>query len=274
MQRNVAADFFAAASGRLDDPFLIDADTTITYRTFYERVRQFAGALDTAGARPGDRVLVQVEKSPEAVALYLACLWAGAVHVPLNPTFTADERTYFIDDSRPAVVVVDPAVAVDATWLTLAADGTGTLVERAASATPRSKPMPRADDDLAAILYTSGTTGRPKGAALTHEGLRRNARALHDTWRFGPSDHLVHALPLFHVHGLFVALHCALLAAIPVTFLRRFDVDTVIDGFVNGTVFMGVPTHYARLCDSERLTPGACATMRLFTCGSAPLTET
>ncbi|MEM1335542.1 MAG: AMP-binding protein [Actinomycetota bacterium] len=136
-----------------------------------------------------------------------------------------------------------------------------------------AEPVDRDDDDLAAILYTSGTTGRPKGAALTQAGLRANARALHDTWRFGPDDHLVHGLPIFHVHGLFVALHCALLSAIPVTFLRRFDVDTVLDAFDVGTVFMGVPTHYARLCASPRLTAERCSTMRLFTCGSAPLTE-
>ena len=116
-------------------------------------------------------------------------------------------------------------------------------------------------------------TGRPKGAALTHDGLRHNARALHDAWHFTPDDHLIHTLPLFHVHGLFVALHCALLSAIPMTFLRRFDPDTVIDALATGTVLMGVPTHYARLCNSPRLSADACSTMRLFTCGSAPLTE-
>ena len=164
-----------------------------------------AAALVDAGAQPGDRVLVQVEKSPEAVALYLACLWAGAVHVPLNPAFTTDERRYFIDDAEPAVIVVDPSMAEDPTWLTLDPVGGGSLARRTVVA-PVTEPVERSDDDLAAILYTSGTTGRPKGAALTHEGLRANAHALHDTWHFTPDDHLIHGLPIFHVHGLFVAL--------------------------------------------------------------------
>ena len=269
---NIAAEFHAAAIDRLEAPFLLDGKRTWTYGEFFDQVRVFAAALVDAGAQPGDRVLVQVEKSPEAVALYLACLWAGAVHVPLNPAFTTDERRYFIDDAEPAVIVVDPSMAEDPTWLTLDPVGGGSLARRTVVA-PVTEPVERSDDDLAAILYTSGTTGRPKGAALTHEGLRANAHALHDTWHFTPDDHLIHGLPIFHVHGLFVALHCALLSAIPVTFLRRFDVDAVLDGFAKGTVFMGVPTHYARLCASPRLTAERCASMRLFTCGSAPLTE-
>ena len=271
--RNVALEFVDAARDRLDHAFLIEPDRTRTYGDVFDRARAMAAVLIDAGAEPGDRVLVQVEKSPDAVALYLACLWAGTAHVPLNPAFTADERAYFVQDAEPAVVVVDPGTDGDAGWLTLGTEGDGTLAERADAARPLGEPVDRADDDLAAILYTSGTTGRPKGAALTHDGLRRNARALHGAWHFSPTDHLIHALPLFHVHGLFVALHCALLSAIPVTFLRRFDVDAVIDGLEPGTVFMGVPTHYARLCGSPRLTPSACSTMRLFTCGSAPLTE-
>ncbi|MEO0493206.1 MAG: AMP-binding protein [Actinomycetota bacterium] len=270
---NIAAEFLAAAAGRLDAPFLIDGERTWTYGEFFDRVRSQAAALAEAGARPGDRVLVQVEKSPDAVALYIACLWAGTAYVPLNPAFTADERRYFIDDAEPTVIVVDPAMAEDPAWLTLGPDGDGSLIARAAGVPPMAEPVDRDTDDLAAILYTSGTTGRPKGAALTHTGLRANAHALHDTWSFTGDDHLVHGLPIFHVHGLFVALHCALLSAIPVTFLRRFDVDAVLDAFDVGTVFMGVPTHYARLCRSPRLTPERCASMRLFTCGSAPLTE-
>lgn len=272
--RNFAADLLAAAGDRPEAPFLTDDDgRTQTYGEFFDRVRGFAAVLAEAGATPGDRVVVQVEKSPEAVALYVACLWAGTAHVPLNPSFTADERAYFVDDATPAVVVVDPASATDPAWLTLAADGTGTLIDRAARLEPMADPAERADDDLAAILYTSGTTGRPKGAALTHEGLRANARSLHGAWHFTADDRLVHALPIFHVHGLFVALHCAMLSAIPVRFLRRFDPDAVIDALATGTVFMGVPTHYGRLCNTDRLTPATCAAMRLFTCGSAPLTE-
>ena len=271
--RNLAVDFLDVASARFDAPFLIEADRSFTYGSFYDRVRAFAAVLAESEARPGDRVVVLVEKSPDAVALYVACLWAGTIHVPLNPAFTIDEVRYFLEDAEPAVVVVDPSLATDPAWLTLDSNGTGTLADRANTADHFDEPAHRADDDLAAILYTSGTTGQPKGAALTHDALRRNARALHDHWRFTPDDRLVHALPLFHVHGLFVALHCAMLSAIPVTFLRRFDIKAVIDGFENGTVFMGVPTHYGRLCSSPQLTPQACAGMRLFTCGSAPLTE-
>lgn len=272
--RNFAADLLAAAGARPDGDFLIAVGgPSITYGAFFDRVRSYARALADAGAAPGDRVLVQVEKSPEAVALYVACLWSGTVHVPLNPAFTAEERAYFIDDATPAVVVVDPGHATDPAWLTLDADGRGSLPHRAALGSPMADPVDRADDDLGAILYTSGTTGRPKGAALTHEGLRANARALHGAWHFSPTDRLVHALPIFHVHGLFVALHCAMLSAIPVRFHRRFDADAVIDDLAAGTVFMGVPTHYGRLCANERLTAPACSSMRLFTCGSAPLTE-
>ena len=271
---NFATDLLEAAVGRMARVFLTDDDgTELTYGAFFDQVQRVAGALIGAGAEPGDRIVVQVEKSPDAVVLYVACLWAGAVHVPLNPAFTADERAYFIADATPSVVVVDPHHATDPTWLTLAPDGTGSLTDRSAEIEPLRAPVTRADDDLAAILYTSGTTGRPKGAALTHDGLRANARSLHGAWHFSADDRLVHGLPIFHVHGLFVALHCAMLSAIPVRFHRRFDPDAVIDDLTDATVFMGVPTHYRRLCATERLTPHVCASMRLFTCGSAPLSE-
>ncbi|GJM38300.1 MAG: malonyl-CoA synthase [Acidimicrobiales bacterium] len=207
---------------------------------------------------PGDRVLVAAEKSPDAVALYLACLHAGAVHAPLNPVFTADEQAYFVDDASPALTVGPNAIPIE------------TLVDDARRAAP-ARVVPRSDDDLAALLYTSGTTGRPKGAALTHANLRHNARALHEAWRFDPADHLIHSLPLFHVHGLFVALHCSMLSAIPMTFLRRFEVDAVIDALADATVLMGVPTHYHRLLGDDRFDRARTSGMRLFTCGSAPL---
>lgn len=250
-----------AARDRLDAAALIEPQgATLTYRELFDRAARLASVLAERGAGPGDRVVVQVEKSPDAVALYLACLHAGAVHTPLNPAFTDDELAYFIDDAEPAVVVADGHTAI------------GDLVAAAAAALP-ADPVARADDDLAALLYTSGTTGRPKGAALTHANLRHNAWALHDAWRFGPDDHLVHSLPLFHVHGLFVALHCSMLAAIPMTFLRRFDVDAVIAALPAATVLMGVPTHYHRLLDDDRLDRELVAGMRLFTCGSAPLPD-
>lgn len=271
---NFATDLLDAAAGHMTGVFLTDDDgTTLTYGAFFDRVRRFAGVLVAAGATPGDRIVVQVEKSPDAVVLYVACLWAGAVHVPLNPGFTADERSFFVEDSLPSVVVVDPAHATDPTWLTLAPDGSGSVRDRSEEISPLIAPVSRHNGDLAAILYTSGTTGRPKGAALTHESLRANARSLHGAWHFSAADRLVHGLPIFHVHGLFVALHCAMLSAIPVRFHRRFDADAVIDDLADATVFMGVPTHYRRLCANDRLTPEVCASMRLFTCGSAPLSE-
>lgn len=254
---------------------------SFSYGEVFARAARFARVLADAGARPEERVLACVDKSADAVALYLACLYAGAVHVPLNPAFTDDELAYFLDDAEPAVAVVDPSRA-DAVRgfaggrrpavLTLADDQTGSLADLAAEA----EPLPvarRQGSDLAALLYTSGTTGKPKGAALTHDSLRLNSQALHRAWRFGPGDRLIHSLPLFHVHGLFVALHCAMESAIPVVLLPRFDPETVVDELRRSTVFMGVPTHYRRLLDAPGFGRVACAGMRLFTCGSAPLPE-
>jgi len=266
----------------------------ISYGETFERAARFARVLAEAGAGPGERVMVCVDKSVDAVAAYLACLHSGAVHVPLNPAFTDDELAYFLADAEPSVAVVDPWRAdavrrlcrsagrsgaemeaerghrLHTEVLTLAGDGTGSLVDQAAVATP----LPIAErhgTDLAALLYTSGTTGKPKGAALTHAGLRLNSRALHSAWRFGPDDRLIHSLPLFHVHGLFVALHCAMESAIPVAFLPRFDPGAVVAEMHDATVFMGVPTHYRRLLDTPGFDKRACAGMRLFTSGSAPL---
>ncbi|MEM7139407.1 MAG: AMP-binding protein [Actinomycetota bacterium] len=248
------------AQGRLDAPAIVEPAAAISYADLFDRAARLAGALAERGAGPGDRVVVQVDKSPDAVALYLACLHAGTVHTPLNPAFTADELAYFIDDADPAVVIARDHVTLDE------------LATAAEDADPLSI-VDRADHDLAAILYTSGTTGKPKGAALTHANLRHNARALHDAWAFGPDDHLIHSLPLFHVHGLFVALHCAMLAGIQMTFLRRFDTTAVIDALDDATVLMGVPTHYHRLLADDRFDRDRTAGMRLFTCGSAPLPQ-
>ncbi|MDW3220352.1 MAG: AMP-binding protein [Acidimicrobiales bacterium] len=249
----------AAADHRLDAPALVEpGGPTITYGALFDRAARLARVLADRGVTPGDRVLVTTDKSPDTVALYLACLHAGAVHTPLNPAFTADEQAYFVGDADPALTVGPGAIPLE------------TLVDEARRATPATV-VPRDDHDLAALLYTSGTTGRPKGAALTHANLRHNAFALHEAWRFEPDDHLIHSLPLFHVHGLFVALHCSLLSAVPMTFLRRFDVDAVIEALADATVLMGVPTHYHRLLGDDRFDRSRTAGMRLFTCGSAPL---
>jgi malonyl-CoA/methylmalonyl-CoA synthetase len=209
-------------------------------------------------ARPGDRVLVQVDKSPAAVALYLACLRAGLILVPLNTAYTETELDYFREDAQPAVEV-DNA-------------GLRALCEAAAAAEPgRIAEVSR--DDVAAILYTSGTTGRPKGAMLSHGNLSSNATTLHRLWGFVDGDVLLHALPIYHVHGLFVALNTALLNASTILFLEKFDTLSVLEKMPEATVMMGVPTFYTRLLASPGFGPEQVGHMRLFISGSAPLTE-
>ncbi len=280
MNNNFAAVLQLRAAARLRSPCLVvPGGPTLNYAELFDLADHLSGALASVGAHPGDRVLVQVDKSATAVALYLACLGAGTVHVPLNPSFTLAEVEYFIADCEPAVIVCPTeraqaiaALASTAKVLTLDADGSGTLTSAAESAAPLAV-VDRDEHDLAALVYTSGTTGRPKGSMVTHANLRHNAEALYSTWNFTPDDVLLHSLPIFHVHGLFVALHCAMLGAIPIHLLPRFSVDAVIDLIPESTVMMGVPTHYSRLMADPRFDAKLCAEMRLFTSGSAPLTS-
>lgn len=240
---------------------------------------RFARALQAEGAKPGDRIAVQVDKSPEAIFLYLACLKAGLVYLPLNTGYELEEVRYFVSDAEPSVFVTSDAArpkiadALGATpVLTLNADGSGTLVAAGAAFTDESVAIcPRDDDDLASIIYTSGTTGRPKGAMLSHGNLSSNARTLHRIWGFVPGDVLLHALPIYHVHGLFVATHCVLLNGSHMIFLESFDAPTVIELLPKATVMMGVPTFYTRLLDDPTFTADVCASVRLFVSGSAPL---
>jgi malonyl-CoA/methylmalonyl-CoA synthetase len=241
---------------------------------------RLAHVLAMRGVVPGDRVAVQVEKTVEAVALYLACLRAGAVYLPLNTAYTLSELTYFIEDSEPTLIVCDPARkealatvagAGRAGIETLDAAGTGSLVDLAAGKPDNFPAVHCWPGDLAAILYTSGTTGRSKGAMLSHENLASNARTLVETWRFTPRDVLLHALPIYHTHGLFVAINTALLACASMIFLPKFDVGEVVRLLPRATVMMGVPTFYTRLVNDPRLTRGATSHMRLFISGSAPL---
>jgi malonyl-CoA/methylmalonyl-CoA synthetase len=271
---NLIDTFHAAAAGRLDEPFLCESGRPdSSYRDVFRRAEAMAAVLFDHGVTPGDRILVRVDKSRDAVALYLACLHAGSVHVPLNPAFTRDELAYFVADAEPALVVLDDARLAYAPNH-IRTTGLGELVADAVETVDSSvAATTRTGADLAALLYTSGTTGRPKGAALTHDSLRHNARALHRAWRFDTDDRLLHSLPIFHVHGLFVALHCAMLSAIPVTFLPRFDIDAVIGALPDSTVFMGVPTHYTRLLADPRFDRARTAGVRLFTSGSAPLPD-
>ena len=276
-ETNLIAHILSVAAAGGDKPFLIEAGRArLTFAQLEERTARLAARLVQLGGTPGARIVVQVDKSVEAVLLYLATLRAGMVFVPLNTAYTAAELEYFIGDAEPAVVVCRPAdegavrsVAGSASVVTLGTDGTGSLLDDL----PREGAVlaERGADDLAAILYTSGTTGRSKGAMLTHANLLSNALTLKDLWRWSSDDVLIHILPIYHVHGLFVALHGALLAGASVLFHQGFDPAAVIADFASATVLMGVPTHYTRLLDAPELTPGACAHMRLFISGSAPL---
>ena len=263
--------------------FLRGDRRSLAYGDLDVETGRYAAALDACGLRPGDRVVVQVGKSVEFVLLYLACLRAGAVFVPLNPAYTRAELDYFLGDASPRVLVCDPAAAAAqdlpalaadkgvAHCLTLGTDGRGSLPEAAAALPPATEVVARGRDDLAAILYTSGTTGRSKGAMITHGNLISNALVLHEYWGWVPGDVLLHALPVFHVHGLFVALHCALFNGSEVIFLDAFDPARLVAEMPAASVLMGVPTFYVRLLDTPGFDRSLSDGMRLFISGSAPL---
>ena len=251
---------------------------TWTYGDLTRWSRLMAGALQSLGVVPGDRVLVQVDKSAHAVALYLGCLRLGAVYVPLNTAYTDAEVDYFVGDAEPKVYVRrddDGArfASVPMSIVTLGAEGAGSLTDVATEAEPFTGIVGREPGDIAAIVYTSGTTGRSKGAMLTHHNLDSSARVLTSAWGWRDDDVLLHALPIFHVHGLFVALHCALLNATPMIFLPRFDAARVAAALPHASVMMGVPTFYTRLLEHPEVDRQRCAGVRLFVSGSAPLTE-
>ena len=252
----------------------------ITGAALLERAGQMAAELLAQGVEPGDRVAVQVEKSHENVALFLGALQAGAVYLPLNTGYTMAELDYFIGDAEPRVMVADPANAAalaplverrGGRVLTMDREGRGTLADGADLRQPASTVSSAGPDHIAAILYTSGTTGRSKGAMLSHNNLWSNTQALIQTWGFTGDDVLIHALPLFHTHGLFVALDICLATGAKIILLPKFDAEEVIDLMRDATVLMGVPTFYTRLLANPRLTAEATAHMRLFISGSAPL---
>ncbi len=277
LYRRLAGRFPAAATR-----FLETADGAVTtYGDLERETAKLANALVGLGVEPGDRVAVQVDKSPRALFLYLACVRAGAVYLPLNTAYTLAELAYFIGDAEPSVVVCRPSVREAVAALpeaagvraveTLDADGSGSLADRAAAESAAFADVPRAADDLAAILYTSGTTGRSKGAMLTHENLWSNAEVLVDYWRFTGDDVLIHALPIYHTHGLFVATNTILAAGASMIFLPKFDAREVLSLMPRATSMMGVPTFYTRLLEMPELDREATRTMRLFVSGSAPL---
>ena len=252
-----------------------------TWRDLDHASARMANLLASLALPEGSRVAVQVEKSVEAMVLYLATLRAGCVFLPLNTAYQSSEIEYFIGNAEPAVVVCTPGnfgwvskIAFTAGTqhvFTLGDDRTGSLLERAAHHADQHQPVARTADDLAAILYTSGTTGRSKGAMLTHGNLLSNAVMLKDYWGWVPGDVLIHALPIFHVHGLFVAIHAALLNGSKMIWLAKFEPKAAISAMARATVFMGVPTLYVRMLAEPGLTREAVQNMRLFISGSAPL---
>ncbi len=271
---------FGAHSGR-SDPFLITAaGEALSYDVFLRMSARFAHALVAAGLTPGDRLALQVQKSPEALAIYAACAQTGVVFLPLNTAYTVSELTYFIENSGAKLILCDPARAadlapvaagLDAKVMTMDASGQGSFAESAASLPETFETVARSEDDLAAFLYTSGTTGRSKGAMLSQGNLLSNAQTLVNLWRFEADDVLLHALPVFHTHGLFVASNVMLLAGGAMIFLPKFDLEDVIAQLPRATTMMGVPTFYTRLLGDDRFDRALTSHMRLFISGSAPL---
>lgn len=266
------------AIGDADAAFLTVPDgPTLTYGQVAERSAQLAGALAAAGVKRGDRVVVQVDKSVDAIALYLGCLRSDVVFVPINTAYTDAEVQYFVDNAGASLLVCSPARSNDLSDVadrveSLGTDRSGSLADLAGLAEPFNDVVDVAADDVACILYTSGTTGRSKGAMLTHASLLVNGQALHQLWAFEPGDVLLHILPVFHVHGLFVALHCAMLNGSEVIFCPGFDTMQVRSLLPMATVMMGVPTHYIRLLADPDFGSGDTENIRLFTAGSAPMT--
>ena len=271
---------FGQHAGR-DTPFLHLPDgSTLSHAAFLDRAARLANALTALGLRTGDRVALQIDKSPDALALYAACVRAGLVFLPLNTAYTAAEVSYFVSNSGAKLLICDPVKAdslapvaqeAGAALQSLDAAGGGTLAELASSQPTDFTTVDREGDDLAAFLYTSGTTGRSKGAMMTQTNLLSNAATLKDLWRFTSTDVLLHALPIFHTHGLFVATNVMLLAGGAMIFLPKLDVDQLIRHMPQATALMGVPTFYTRLLDHPDFTRDLTRHMRLFISGSAPL---
>jgi malonyl-CoA/methylmalonyl-CoA synthetase len=282
MNENIYAILAARFPADADAPCLVLPEgKTCSYADLERESARYASLLVETGLKKGDRVAAQVEKSPEALFLYLGCVRAGLVFLPMNPAYQRGEVEYFLNDAKPGVFVCRPEAHEQAQELAWAARvphvhdlgerGTGSLVSAAAEMPDRFATVACSGGDLAAILYTSGTTGRSKGAMLSHRNLASNGLVLHRVWGFRPGDVLLHMLPTFHVHGLFVATHCALLNGSPILFEPKFEPQRALRLMRQATVFMGVPTYYTRLLLDPGLTREACTHMRLFISGSAPL---
>lgn len=254
-----------------------------SYANLEQHVARLAHFLADLGLNKGDRVAVQVEKSPQALFLYLACLRAGLIYLPLNTAYTESELAYFLENAQPRLAVCDPQKQDIFTRLaeqhhvehlfSLGADGTGSLLAVCAQTPADFQTIACDKDDVAVILYTSGTTGRPKGAMITHGNLAANGRALQETWQWQRTDVLLHALPIFHIHGLFVACHSVLFGGSKMLFVPKFDAQVIMKLLPRATVMMGVPTFYVRLLEQPEFNRAMCQHMRLFISGSAPLLE-
>jgi malonyl-CoA/methylmalonyl-CoA synthetase len=279
---NLFAHFQQHFPADLDTQLLLDADgCNVSYAAADQASARIANSLLQLGAEPGDRITVQVEKSTENLFLYLACLRAGLVYHPLNPAYKASELTYFLGNAEPTIVICGRASLapmktllppnVVKAILTLDADGSGTLMERAAAASTQADVAQCEGTDMAALLYSSGTTGQPKGIMLSHDNLRKNVETLVKAWGFSASDRLLHMLPIYHAHGLFVGIGCVLMSGASLVWHSSFNDKAAIAALPYCTTMMGVPTFYTRLLANPDFGPQCCANIRLFVSGSAPL---
>jgi malonyl-CoA/methylmalonyl-CoA synthetase len=277
MMTNFLFDGLLAGRAADTSPLMRVADgRTWSYADVVGLSGRLAHRLQALGVQAGDRVAVQVDKSVEAIALYLATIRAGAVFLPLNTAYTRAEVDYFLRDAEPRVFVCSSKresefAQIEAQLVTLDGDGGGNLMQAAQSHPVEFDTVARGPQDLAAILYTSGTTGLSKGAMLSHDNLLSNSTTLVDYWQFTADDVLLHALPIFHTHGLFVATNVAMIAGASMIFLARFNLDQMIEHLVDATAMMGVPTFYTRLLADDRFDRELVAHMRLFVSGSAPM---
>ena len=273
---NVLTSSFSKNKNKL--AFLVPESKNLTYFQFDELVNIICSNLLKMNVKPGERILAQIKKSPEGIALYLACLKIGAIFVPLNTSYSIEELKFFVNDSKPVLFITDPEkkekintlINKNLTTSALDKNKNGLLVKNL-NKSAKQYIYSAKENEIASIIYTSGTTGTPKGAKLSHKNLHSNAISLTRIWKFKSNDVLLHALPTYHVHGLFVAIHCALIKTSTILFLPKFEIESIIKCLKKSSVMMGVPTYYSRMISSNKLSKSICSNIRLFISGSAPL---